>query len=112
MKAIITVIGKDKVGIVSAISLELAKLNINILDISQTIMDENFTMIMLVDLNKSTNSFEQIKNILTEVSDKLNISIGIVADEFLFNSLKDAANFIYITPDNYEEYKTKRIRFG
>lgn len=81
MKAIITVIGKDKVGIVSAISLELAKLNINILDISQTIMDENFTMIMLVDLNKSTNSFEQIKNILTEVSDKLNISIRIQREE-------------------------------
>ncbi|BFK81536.1 ACT domain-containing protein [Clostridium baratii] len=86
MKAIITVIGKDKVGIVSAISLELAKLNINILDISQTIMDENFTMIMLVDLNKSTNSFEQIKNILTEVSDKLNISIMIQREE-IFKSM-------------------------
>ena len=86
MKAIITVIGKDKVGIVSSISLELAKLNINILDISQTIMDENFTMIMLVDLNKSTNSFEQIKNILTEVSDKLNISIRIQREE-IFKSM-------------------------
>lgn len=86
MKAIITVIGEDKVGIVSAISLELAKLNINILDISQTIMDENFTMIMLVDLNKSTNSFEQIKNILTEVSDKLNINIRIQREE-IFKSM-------------------------
>ena len=81
MKAIITVIGKDKVGIVSSISLELAKLNINILDISQTIMDENFTMIMLVDLNESTSSFEQIKNILIEVSDKLNINIRIQREE-------------------------------
>ena len=86
MKAIITVIGKDKVGIVSDISLELAKLNINILDISQSIMDENFTMIMIVDLNKSTNSFEQIKNILTEVSDKLNISIRIQREE-IFKSM-------------------------
>lgn len=86
MKAIITVIGKDKVGIVSAISLELAKLNINILDISQTIMDENFTMIMLVDLNKSTNSFEQIKNILIEVSNKLNISTRIQREE-IFKSM-------------------------
>lgn len=86
MKAIITVIGKDKVGIVSSISLELAKLNINILDISQTIMDENFTMIMLVDLNESTSSFEQIKNILIEVSDKLNINIRIQREE-IFKSM-------------------------
>lgn len=86
MKAIITVIGKDKVGIVSAISLELAKLNINILDISQTIMDENFTMIMLVDLNKSTNSFEQIKNILKKVSDKLNVNIRVQREE-IFKSM-------------------------
>ena len=86
MKAIITVIGQDKVGIVSAISLELAKLNINILDISQTIMDENFTMIMLVDLNESTSSFEQIKNILIEVSDKLNINIRIQREE-IFKSM-------------------------
>ena len=86
MKAILTVIGKDKVGIIAAISLELAKLNINILDISQTIMDENFTMIMLVDLNESTSSFEQIKNILIEVSDKLNINIRIQREE-IFNSM-------------------------
>ena len=50
MKAILTVIGKDKVGIIAGVSSELQKLNINILDVNQTIMDEFFTMIMMLDL--------------------------------------------------------------
>ena len=45
MKAILTVIGRDKVGIIAGISTELLKLNINILDVNQTIMDQYFTMI-------------------------------------------------------------------
>ena len=52
MKAFLTVIGKDKVGIVAAISDELFKLNVNIVDITQTIMDDFFTMVVMVDLEK------------------------------------------------------------
>ena len=54
MKAFLTVIGKDKVGIVAAISDELFKLNVNIVDITQTIMDDFFTMVVMVDLEKRT----------------------------------------------------------
>lgn len=61
MRAIITVIGKDKVGIVAGISAELLNHDINIIDINQTIMEEFFTMILMVDLSKSKKSFEEIK---------------------------------------------------
>lgn len=59
MKAILTVIGKDKPGIVAGISDELYKQNINIVDISQKILQDYFTMIMIVDLEKSLNSLRK-----------------------------------------------------
>ena len=62
MKAFLTVIGRDKVGIVAAISDELFKLNVNIIDITQTLMDEFFTMVVMVDLEKSPKSFEEIRD--------------------------------------------------
>ena len=52
MKAVITVIGRDTVGVVAKVSAVCAELNINIEDISQSIMQEMFCMIMLVDLNR------------------------------------------------------------
>ena len=54
MKAIVTVVGKDRVGIIAAICVELAKYNVNVLDISQTIMQGFFTMMMAVDVSAST----------------------------------------------------------
>ena len=57
MKAIITVLGKDQVGIIAGVSSLLAKWNVNVLDISQTILQENFTMVMLVDLENCSLSF-------------------------------------------------------
>ena len=62
MKAFLTVIGRDKVGIVAAISDELFKLNVNIIDITQTLMYEFFTMVVMVDLEKSPKSFEEKLN--------------------------------------------------
>ena len=68
MKAILTVIGRDKVGIIAGISTELLKLNINILDVNQTIMDQYFTMIMMLDLKESSSSFDMIKSCLLYTS--------------------------------------------
>ena len=56
MNAIVTVIGKDRVGIIAAVCIKLAGLNINVLDISQTIMQGKFTMIMAVDVAEATVS--------------------------------------------------------
>ena len=57
MKAILTVIGKDKVGIIAGISNKLSKLKINILDVNQTILDGYFTMMMMLDLKECTEEF-------------------------------------------------------
>ena len=66
MKAVITVIGKDKVGIIAAISAILAASNVNILDISQTIMDEYFTMIMLIEISNLNISFNELAENLNQ----------------------------------------------
>ena len=64
MNAIVTVIGKDKVGIIAAVCIKLAEMNVNVLDISQTILDGKFTMVMAVDIEKLPCSFTISRNIL------------------------------------------------
>ncbi|ARE63550.1 ACT domain-containing protein [Clostridioides difficile] len=86
MKAILTVIGKDKPGIVAGISDELYKQNINIVDISQKILQDYFTMIMIVDLEKSLNSFEKTVEDLVERCKKLSVDVKIQREE-IFNSM-------------------------
>ncbi|KGN02039.1 hypothetical protein Z969_07035 [Clostridium novyi A str. 4570] len=86
MKAIITVLGKDTTGIIASVSDILAKSNVNILDISQTIIQEYFTMIMLVDLSKATKSFKDLKETLEAKEKELNLSIKIQHED-IFNSM-------------------------
>ncbi|MDV4150072.1 ACT domain-containing protein [Clostridium sp. AL.422] len=86
MKAILTVIGKDKVGIIAGVSNELLKLNINILDVNQTIMDKYFTMIMMLDLKESNASFDEIKGSLVAKGEKLGVKVKIQREE-IFNSM-------------------------
>ena len=86
MKAILTVIGKDKVGIIAGVSSELQKLNINILDVNQTIMGEFFTMIMMLDLKLSNDNFEKVKKILELKGKKLGVEVKIQREE-IFNSI-------------------------
>lgn len=86
MKAVITVIGKDKVGIIAGVSSILAEMGVNILDISQTIMQEYFTMIMLADTSNSSVSFDEIKKKLDEKGSSLGVSIRI-QNEGIFNSM-------------------------
>ncbi|MEA4828009.1 MAG: ACT domain-containing protein [Clostridium sp.] len=81
MKSIITVIGKDKTGIIAAVSKVLADSNVNILDISQTILQDYFTMIMLVDLSKSSKSFKDLKEVLDSLGKELDLSIRIQHEE-------------------------------
>ncbi|MPN02581.1 hypothetical protein SDC9_149797 [bioreactor metagenome] len=86
MRAIITVIGKDKVGIVAGITTELAKHNMNIIDINQTIMEEFFTMVLMVDLSKVSESFDEIKRALVLVGKNLGVDVKIQREE-IFNSM-------------------------
>lgn len=77
MKAIMTVIGKDRVGIVADVSCLLAEMGVNILDISQTIMEGIFTMTILVDTATSSRSFEEISSALTARGQESGLSIRI-----------------------------------
>lgn len=86
MRAIITVLGDDKVGIIAKVSNYLAENKINILDISQTIMQNVFTMIMLVDLSASDKKVKEIADALDKCGDELGVSISIKHEE-LFNSM-------------------------
>ena len=86
MKAILTVIGEDKVGIIAGVSSELQKLNINILDVNQTIMGEFFTMIMMLDLKLSKSNFEEIKKTLELKGKELGVEVKIQREE-IFNSM-------------------------
>lgn len=76
-KAIISVIGKDTVGIIYGVTKVLAQNNINVLDISQTILQDMFTMMMIVDIEDSKNPIETISEILKEEGNKLGVEIRI-----------------------------------
>lgn len=86
MKAIITVVGKDKPGIIAGVSADLLKLNINILDVNQTIMEGFFTMIMLLELANANVPFDKIKEALLQTSKALEVDIKIQREE-IFNSM-------------------------
>lgn len=86
MKAVITVLGSDRVGIIAAVTNVLAKVNVNILDISQTIMEEIFTMVMLVDLKQANVPFAEISKALDAIAQELGVSIRIQHED-IFNSM-------------------------
>ena len=77
MNAIVTVIGKDKVGIIAGVSSAMAEKNINILDISQTIMDDYFTMIMMVDFSNASEDIQTIRTFLEKTGEKFGVNINV-----------------------------------
>ncbi len=81
MKAIVTVIGKDRVGIIAQVSGILAENRVNIMDISQTILQEYFAMIMLVDLTDMQVPFSDLSNKLTEKGKTIGVQIKIQREE-------------------------------
>lgn len=86
MKAILTVLGKDKSGIIASVSSLLASKNINIEDISQTIMQGFFTMIMLINLENSTVKFSEFLKEAEALGDKIGVKI-ILQHEDIFNAM-------------------------
>lgn len=86
MKAVITVIGKDRVGIIASVSSILANFNVNILDISQTIMQDMFTMIMMVEISKINTDFSGLSKELEKKGHDLDLAIKIQHEE-IFNSM-------------------------
>ncbi len=86
MKSFITVIGNDTVGIIASIANILAQRNVNILDINQTVMQEIFTMIMMVDTSGLSCPFSELADKLTEYGKEAGLSVRIQREE-IFNSM-------------------------
>ncbi len=85
-KAIITVVGKDQVGIIAKVCTYLAKKEINIYDISQTIVQEYFNMMMIIDASKILNQFETVSNELESLGNEIGVTIKIQHEE-IFNKM-------------------------
>ncbi len=81
MKAIITVIGRDQVGIMYGVSGVLQRLGVNIEDVTQTIMQEYFTMLMLVNIDEAKAGFKQLRDALEELGQEKGLSIRIQKEE-------------------------------
>ena len=86
MKAIVTVIGKDRVGITASVCSLLAQHNINILDITQTVLQEFFTMVMLVDTSACEQSIGDMSDILEQAGKEQGLSIRIQRED-IFNAM-------------------------
>ncbi len=74
-RVIVTVIGQDRVGIIAGVSTVLAEAGANVLDISQSIMDEFFVMIMMVDISNATLPFEELKRRLHAKGEEMSLKI-------------------------------------
>ena len=85
-KGIITVVGKDQVGIIAKVCTYLSEVNINILDISQTIVSGYFNMMMIVDADKASKSLEAFTDALIEIGNNLGVKIT-VQHEDIFNCM-------------------------
>ena len=85
-KAIITVIGKDKVGIIYGVTKILSENNVNVLDISQTIMQDMFTMMMIVDIENASGHMDHLSETLSVEGKKLGVEIRIQL-ESIFESM-------------------------
>lgn len=86
MRAIVTVIGKDTVGIIASVCVLLAEHNVNVLDISQTVLQDYFTMIMMVDLSDSNASFVDLAADLEAAGAERGLSIRIQRED-IFNAM-------------------------
>ena len=86
MKAVITVTGKDSVGIIAKVSAECAKYDANIVDISQSVLSEYFAMIMLADISDLKVSFSEFVDIMSELGREKALSINVMHED-IFNTM-------------------------
>mgnify|MGYP005793776123 FL=1 len=86
MRAIVTVIGKDQVGIIASVCTLLSEHNVNVLDISQTILQGYFTMIMLVDASQTNVPFAQLVADLGQAGKEKGVVIHAQREE-IFNAM-------------------------
>ncbi len=81
MKAIVTVVGQDRVGIIAAVCIALAKYNVNVLDISQTVMQGYFTMMMATDVSGCTVPLAQLCSEMEQIGREQGLSIRVQRED-------------------------------
>ncbi len=86
MRAVVTVVGKDKTGIIAKVSAFLAEKGVNILDISQTILQDYFAMIMLVDMSGAAEELSVLAQQCSHMGKKIGMSIHLQHEE-IFNAM-------------------------
>lgn len=86
MKAVITVVGKDTVGILAKVSTVCSEYDANIVEVSQSVLQDMFAMIMLVEIDKSNIGFEQLRTNLKAVGESTNTKIHVMHED-IFNSM-------------------------
>ena len=86
MKAVITVIGKDSVGILAKVSEACSKADVNIVEVTQSVLQDMFAMIMLVEIDKSNIGFEQLQTNLKAVGKLTNTKVHVMHED-IFNSM-------------------------
>lgn len=86
MRAVITVIGKDTVGILAKVSGICAERNANVIEVSQSVLQDVFAMIMLVDISKMTIDYSELADMMSKLGTKLNLSIHTMHED-IFNSM-------------------------
>ncbi len=86
MRAVITVIGKDMVGILARVSTICAENGVNVVEVTQSILQDLFAMIMMVDISKSTIPFNELSDQLTGLGNDMNLKIHVMHED-IFNSM-------------------------
>ena len=86
MKAVVTVIGKDTVGIIASVSAECAKYSVNIVDITQSVLKDYFAMIMLVDINTISTDFSDFSDKLAALGRERGLDIRVMHED-IFNAM-------------------------
>lgn len=86
MKAVITVIGKDSVGILSKVSSSCADVGVNIVEVTQSVLQDMFAMIMLVEIEKGTIELESLRERLDKVGEQTGTKVHVMHED-IFNSM-------------------------
>ncbi|MBO5449127.1 MAG: ACT domain-containing protein [Ruminococcus sp.] len=86
MRAVVTVIGKDAVGILAKVSTKCAEYNANVVEVTQSVLQELFAMIMLVDISKLNSDFSTLSDDLTALGEKMGVKIHTMHED-IFNCM-------------------------
>lgn len=86
MKAVVTVVGYDTVGILAKVTTVCAEHNANVLDVAQSVMKDLFTMVMLLDISDINSDFSELQNSLYALGDKIGMKIHVMHED-IFNSM-------------------------